>query len=223
MRMPEWPLCRMLRPISSAVICSRMRAFSSLPPSMARTPGIFAASALPFARRRGHRCIRSRRSPRLHRRSDTSAEVLWNAATTETPWGTSSAACCAAEPCHTPRVRVARPPTLAARGTVVSTTMLPGRIAVLTCFSRAQWPSKGMVRTSRSAAAQAATFSSPEIVALPPRVARILAAASRARLASRDPMITLSPARAQRSASPKPSAPVPPRTAMFATLLCQPH
>ena len=35
MRMPEWPLRRMLRPISSAVICSRMRAFSSLPPSMA--------------------------------------------------------------------------------------------------------------------------------------------------------------------------------------------
>ncbi len=46
MRMPEWPLWRMLRPISSAVICSRMRAFSSLPPSMARTPGIFAASVL---------------------------------------------------------------------------------------------------------------------------------------------------------------------------------
>ena len=40
MRIPEWPLWRMLRPISSAVICSRMRAFSSLPPSMARTPGI---------------------------------------------------------------------------------------------------------------------------------------------------------------------------------------
>ncbi len=29
--------------MSRAVICSRMRAFSSLPPSMARTPGIFAA------------------------------------------------------------------------------------------------------------------------------------------------------------------------------------
>src|SRR5208282_2374438 len=43
MRMPEWPLCRMFSPISSAVICSRMRAFSSLPPSMARTPGIFVA------------------------------------------------------------------------------------------------------------------------------------------------------------------------------------
>ncbi len=45
MRIPEWPLCRMLSPISSAVICSTMRAFSSLPPSRARTPGIFAASA----------------------------------------------------------------------------------------------------------------------------------------------------------------------------------
>ena len=45
MRIPEWPLCRMFSPISSAVICSRMRAFSSLPPSIARTPGIFAASS----------------------------------------------------------------------------------------------------------------------------------------------------------------------------------
>ena len=45
-RIPPCPLCRMLRPISSAVICSTMRAFSSLPPSMARTPAIFAASSI---------------------------------------------------------------------------------------------------------------------------------------------------------------------------------
>src|SRR6202171_3002165 len=113
-----------------------------------------------------------------------------------------------------PRVRVARPPTLAARGTVVSITMLAGRIADLICLSRAQWPSNGIVSTSRSAAAQAALFSSPETLALLPAAALIFAAASRARPASRDPMITLSPARAQRRASPKPSGPVPPRTAM---------
>ena len=121
MRMPEWPLWRIFRPISSAVICSTMRAFSSLPPSMARTPGIFAASVLTVFRRLGRRCRQSHRSQPTSSLFNTSAEVLWNAATTETPWGTSSAACCAAEPSHTPRVRVARPPTLAARGTVVST------------------------------------------------------------------------------------------------------
>src|SRR3984893_12176728 len=125
-----------------------------------------------------------------------------------------------------PRVRVTRPPTLAARGTVVSITMLPGRIAGLICLSNPQWPSNGMVSISRSVAAQAATFSSPETFALPPTVARILAAASRARPASRDPIITLSPARAQRRASPKPSGPVPPRTAiargiMALTSLCE--
>ena len=54
---------------------------------------------------------------------------------------------------------MARPPTLAANGTVASITMLPGRIAGLSCLSRAAWPSKGMVSTSSSAAAQAARFS----------------------------------------------------------------
>ena len=44
-------------------------------------------------------------------------------------------------------------------------TMLPGRIAGLSCFSSAAWPSKGIVSTSKSAAAQAATFSLPEIFA----------------------------------------------------------
>src|ERR1700730_14450711 len=113
-----------------------------------------------------------------------------------------------------PRARVTRPPARAARGTVVSITMLPGRMAGLICLSSPQWPSNGMVSTSRSAAAQAALFSSPETLALLPTAAWIFAAASRARPASRDPMITLSPARVQRRASPKPSGPVPPRTAI---------
>ena len=34
MRIPAWPLWRMFMPMSKAVICSTMRAFSSLPPSM---------------------------------------------------------------------------------------------------------------------------------------------------------------------------------------------
>src|SRR5579863_6938486 len=129
------------------------------------------------------------------------------------PFGTSSEVSCAAEPCQTPSVRVARPPTLAASGTVVSITMLPGRIAGLSCLSRAAWPSKGMVSASRSAAPQAAVFSSPETFA-PGVLCLILSAASRARWASREPMITVSPACAQRNARPNPSGPVPPRTAM---------
>src|SRR5205823_14418865 len=36
-RRPEWPLCLMFSPISTTVICSTMRAFSSFPPSKART------------------------------------------------------------------------------------------------------------------------------------------------------------------------------------------
>ncbi len=45
MRIPAWPLWRMFMPMSKAVICSTIRAFSSGPPSMARTPGILAASS----------------------------------------------------------------------------------------------------------------------------------------------------------------------------------
>src|SRR2546426_11922759 len=44
MRIPESPLWRMFRPTNSAVMCFRMRAFFHLAPSMARTPGIFAAN-----------------------------------------------------------------------------------------------------------------------------------------------------------------------------------
>ena len=131
--------------------------------------------------RRRRRCRRSRRNRREHRRSEYPRRYCETPPPRKRPAGTSSAACCAAEPSQMPRVRVARPPTLAARGTVVSTTMLPGRIAGLICLSRAQWPSNGMVSTIRSAAAQAAVFSSPETFALLPTAAWIFAAASRAR------------------------------------------
>ena len=43
--------------------------------------------------------------------------------TTVTPRGAISAACCAADPCQTPSVRVARPPIAAASGTVASTSV----------------------------------------------------------------------------------------------------
>src|SRR4029077_5783714 len=85
MRMPEWPLRRMLRPISSAVICSRMRAFSSLPPSMARTPGIFAASVLTVFKAAPSSLQTITSQSTTASPFNTSAEVLWNAATTGTP------------------------------------------------------------------------------------------------------------------------------------------
>ena len=50
MRIPACPLWRMFIPMSSAVICSTMRAFSSFPPSIARTPGNFRCE---FARELG--------------------------------------------------------------------------------------------------------------------------------------------------------------------------
>ena len=49
---------------------------------------------------------------------------------------------------------------------------------------------------------------------LVPAISRSPAAASEARLSSRDPMTTGCPAMANRSASPRPSGPVPPITAM---------
>jgi len=43
-RIPVCALFLMLRPMSSAVICSTMRAFSSLPPSTGRSPGILVTN-----------------------------------------------------------------------------------------------------------------------------------------------------------------------------------
>ena len=204
----------MLSPISRAVICSKMRAFSSFPPSMARTPGIFVASNRTALDASGS-SLQTRASHSTEPSPfSRSAERFWKAATTEVPLGASSAVSCAAEPCQTPRVREARPPTLEANGTVVSTTMLPARIAGMICLSRDAWPSNGMVSTSRSAAAQAAEFSSPETCACDPTFALIRSAASCARSAFRDPMMMVSPARAHRRANPKPSGPVPPSTAI---------
>src|ERR1700686_2307833 len=86
-------------------------------------------------------------------------------------------------------------------------------MADLICLSRAAWPAKGTVSTRMPEAAQAAEFSSPETLAAA-TFCLILAAAAWARAASRDPMMMVSPHCAQRKARPKPSGPVPPRTAM---------
>src|SRR5271170_7658658 len=132
-----------------------------LPPSIARTPEIFAASSIATCVAFGSSLHTITSQSTSASPLSTSAERLWNAATTETPFGTSSAVCCAAEPCQTPRVRLARPPTLAASGTVASIRTLPERIAGFNCFNSAACPSNGTVSTSRSLAAQAAEFSIP--------------------------------------------------------------
>ena len=59
-------------------------------------------------------------------RRGVGAPTVCSAATTVTPSGTISWACCAAEPCQTPSVRVALPLTAAASGTVQSTRIWPG-------------------------------------------------------------------------------------------------
>src|ERR1700675_3762053 len=98
-------------------------------------------------------------------------------------------------------------------------------MADLIFLSSAAWPSKGTVSTMRSEAAQAAEFSWPETLASA-TFCRFFAAAAWARAASRDPRMMVSPDCAQRRASPKPSGPVPPRTAiargiMVLTSLCE--
>ena len=98
-----------------------MRAFSSLPPSTAWTPEIFAASSEVTSRARGSSVHTMTSHSTGASPASTPAATFWKAAATAIP-GSISAACCAAEPCHTPSVRVEWPPTSLARGTVTSIT-----------------------------------------------------------------------------------------------------
>ena len=84
---------------------------------------------------------------------------MCSALITRTPSGTISWACWAAEPCHTPSTRVARPPTAAASGTVASTTSWCSRSAPLRLVSVSDWLRKGTQSTTTSAFAAASAFS----------------------------------------------------------------
>src|ERR1039458_9826617 len=128
---------------------------------------------------------------------------------------TISAACSAAEPCHTPSTRVGRPPTAAANGTVASISTVPGRNNGFSCFSNSACPAKGTVSTTMSDILTAVALSAPSTLPKGPTFSAIRAASALARSASREPMMTDSPARAQRSASPDPSGPVPPTIAII--------
>ena len=130
-----------------------------------------------------------------------------------TPSGTISWACCAAEPCQTPSERVALPLTAAAVGTVQSTRICPGSSASRRLFRFSDWARKGTVRKTIGPRRAASSLTSPSASALG------AASSSRstawvARSALRDPITTGWPDAARRSASPQPSAPVPPMIGM---------
>jgi hypothetical protein len=200
----------MLSPIISAVTCSVTRDISSAPQSTQRKPGMRSS-------RTATACLSARSSPQMRtscskgcsRSCRCDAATVCNAETTPTPSGTSSAACWAAEPCHTPRVRVAAPPTAAARGTVASMTTWPARRLGRSSRSVSWWLAKGMVSTTTSPAAAASALRAAENSAAGTS-RRSRATASSARWASREPMTTGSPAWPSRSARPRPRSPDPP-------------
>src|SRR6478672_12880373 len=128
---------------------------------------------------------------------------------TVTPSGTISTACGAAEPCHTPSVRVALPLTAAAVGTVQSTRSCPSSRPSRRLLRFSDWALNGTARKTIGPRRAASTLTDPS--ALAPGTARTRrSTASWARSALREPITTDSPARARRIASPQPRAPVPP-------------
>src|ERR1035437_10250126 len=103
---------------------------------------------------------------------------------------TISAACSAAEPCHTPSTRVGRPSTAAASGTVASISTVPGRNDGFSCFSNSACPANGTVSTTMSDILTAVVLSAPSTLPRCPTFSAICAAVALARSASREPMIT---------------------------------
>src|SRR5947209_10463265 len=194
----------------SGVIDSTMRAISSLPQSTARSPGIRST-------RSATRALSARRSPQTKTSSfrscprsvSSAALTVWKAETTVTPSGTISWACWAADPCQTPKVRVALPLTAAASGTVASTSSCSFLSTVLRFVSVSDWLRNGTDKITTGPCVTAAAFSRPVHgpvgTSLPAR-----AAASSARRAPREPITIGTPSWPSRSAKPKPNAPVAP-------------
>src|SRR6267143_1188231 len=209
-------------PIKSAVRDSTMREFSNFPPFNGRAPGILLtnsnATCFAFSSSLHTRMSQSTGSSP----ASNSAPRFCNAAARPTLAGNSSLVCSAAEPCQTPSTRVGAPPIVAAKGTVVSITIVPGFHTLFNCLSTATMPEKGTVNTATSHAAAAEGLSRPSISAAPPIRSRNSLAVSCARAASREPIRMCSPAFAIRNASPQPSAPVPPRIAIVRAMTLHP-
>src|ERR1700687_4877225 len=199
-----------------------MREFSNFPPFNGRAPGIKLTNS-------NATCFAF--SSSLHTRTSqstgpspasSSAPRFCSAAARLTPSGRSSLVCSAAEPCQTPSTRVGVPPIDAARGTVVSITIVPGFHTLFNCLSSATIPEQGTVNNAIPHAAAAERLSRPSISAAPPMRSRNSLAVSCARAASREPIRMYSPAFAIRNPSPAPSAPAPARIAIFRAMTLPP-
>src|SRR3954447_19537782 len=106
-------------------------------------------------------------------------------------------------------MRVALPLIAAASGTVASTRIWPGRRCSRRFVRFSDCARKGTVSTTIGPRLAASAFTAPSI--WPSGTwSRALRTASSADSCLREPITTGTPALAQRSASPKPSAPVPP-------------
>src|SRR2546429_1580773 len=169
-----------------------MRAFSNVPPFNGRAPGILLTNSnvtcLAFSSSLHTKTSQSTgASP-----ASNSAPRFCNAAARLTLAGSSSLVCSAAGPCQTPSRRVVAPPIVAASGTVVSITIVPGFQTLFSCLSSATTPEKGTVNTATWHAAAAEGLSRPSTCAAPPIRSRSSLAVSCARAASRDPIRTRS-------------------------------
>ena len=219
-RMPEcFTLWRLLIEISSGVSCSMMRAISRSPQSTGRRPGIRrdqrrrVVLGLAVVARDQHVLVhlacgigQRRRADRVERRHDGDAARRHLGGLLRRPTPATRRACAS-------RGRRSRPPAARSRRPESSA-------------ARARSAGCSGSRTGRGTARPArrcATASPPPRSPCPrprrrrrrlPSPARALARPPRrARPASREPITIGTPAIAQRSASPKPSAPVPPTTA----------
>jgi len=163
--MPPWPLWRMLSPISSAVICSRMRGILEFAAIDGAQPGNLGGQLADELR--GSGIIAADDDITLDRTVAVQhlGRAVMKRSTTVTPLGTSSAVCCAAEPCHTPSVRWARPPTPEAKGTVASIRTLPDLNAGFQLLQQSGLTFEGYGQRQQISAAQATEFSSPVIFA----------------------------------------------------------
>ena len=156
--------------------------------------------------------------------------MFWNAAATRLS-GRRSRVSSPADPSGTVRARIW--PSANSTGATMLTTSRPAR-ASRSASAVGRSPSNGTASSTTSALLTASAFAAPSTLTLTlshswergiegaSRPSTKPDAASAARVASREPMTTSWPAIARRSASPRPSGPVPPTIAIrVMRLLCR--
>ena len=135
--------------------------------------------------------------------------MFWNAAATRLS-GSRSRVSSPADPSGTFTARIC--PSTNSTGATMLTTSRPAS-ASRSDSAVGRSPSNGTASSTASAPLTASAFAAP-VMGSPSRPSSSPDAASAARPASRDPMTTSCPAIASRSASPRPSGPVPPTIAI---------